>query len=205
MVSGNQLLKRYRVLESGTETLLMIDRSDIACILSALFLCHNSLTTTPDINNGLDTQHFNILSWWSSAVKHRQQKDSTNCTSFQKLLCLLQYFNQTSNSTGGIGDPVTIHRRVSKSAPDWRNVTNRINVRNCQVFDEGLIEDSPSDYLRVDFANEYIGGGVLRHVLLTYSLTLYLLVYIYQYYLIRVRSCRDACKRKFYLSYIQKC
>jgi hypothetical protein len=58
---------------------------------------------------------------------------------------------------------VTFRRQVLKyeEIPDWENSTKPICP--IQVFDKGTIEDSTA-HLHGDFANEYIGGGVLSGV-----------------------------------------
>ncbi|KAJ3105222.1 rRNA-binding ribosome biosynthesis protein rpf2 [Phlyctochytrium planicorne] len=58
---------------------------------------------------------------------------------------------------------MTIFRRCihPKSYPDWVNLSS--STSDVQLFEDGTIEDSGSDFLRLDFANKIIGGGVLGH------------------------------------------
>ena len=46
-----------------------------------------------------------------------------------------------------------------KTPPDWDNLTTKLSPVTVHV--EGFIEDSPA-ILHADFANEFIGGGVLH-------------------------------------------
>jgi len=54
---------------------------------------------------------------------------------------------------------IIVHRQVLKKTVDWKNSTKKI--RKCIVSAKGTIEDSDAE-LHADFANEYIGGGVLH-------------------------------------------
>ena len=69
---------------------------------------------------------------------------------------------------------------------DWEN--SAVKLCNVTVDTKGRIEDCEKS-LHADFANQYIGGGVLTGVNNLLSLSLSLLI----------SMCRDVCKRKSYL------
>lgn len=80
-----------------------------------------------------------------------------------KLLCLLTYFDRIRQSeTDFLAMNVSIRRQaVDKKEPGvfWGKCELPLGSFSCEP--NGVIEDSHGD-LQVDFANEYIGGGVLQ-------------------------------------------
>jgi len=79
----------------------------------------------------------------------------------EKVNCLINYFRRVSHTIPrGL---VTFTRRFVTpfALPDWRNSQRR--VRNLRVLSQGTIEDDGGGMLQVDFANAYVGGGVLSH------------------------------------------
>jgi poly(ADP-ribose) glycohydrolase len=73
-----------------------------------------------------------------------------------KLTCLLHYFHRLSKQAPQ--GSVTIRRQVLLEFPDFKTSVKRI--RGVYVREKGAIEDAQGA-LQVDFANRYIGGGVL--------------------------------------------
>mmetsp|Transcript_18958 Transcript_18958/g.73043 ORF Transcript_18958/g.73043 Transcript_18958/m.73043 type:complete len:644 (+) Transcript_18958:1-1932(+) len=73
-----------------------------------------------------------------------------------KLVCLITYFSRVTRipPTGR----VTFHRQVLATPPDWEN--SEALLREVKVVKKGLIEEF-NDTLQADFANKFIGGGVL--------------------------------------------
>jgi hypothetical protein len=59
---------------------------------------------------------------------------------------------------------VSFHRKSMQDFPDFRNCDKTLNDIKLIVSDDGLIEDSECSYQKVDFANKFIGGGVLHRV-----------------------------------------
>ena len=78
----------------------------------------------------------------------------------EKLKCIINYFRRvTTNMPNGV---VSFERRYRRDQqlPDWHS-SNK-NLTNLTVFSDGVIETEGKGLLQVDFANQYIGGGVLR-------------------------------------------
>ena len=78
------------------------------------------------------------------------------------MLCLLQYFSQLMQAEKNGDDlsqvKLSFERLVLRQTPDWSNCNKQLGVLlSC----EGLIEDNHAA-LQVDFANKFIGGGVLQ-------------------------------------------
>lgn len=79
----------------------------------------------------------------------------------QKCLCFLAYFNYLATAPPEfLAEVVSFSRRVvpDSSAEDWKAATEKLSeVR----IEQGRIEDA-ANCLHADFANAYLGGGVLR-------------------------------------------
>ena len=73
-----------------------------------------------------------------------------------KFLMFLHYFERVTKQmpTGKI----TIRRQICQKYPDWG--TSRTPLAKLNVHEEGVIEDSVG-MLHADFANQFIGGGVI--------------------------------------------
>ena len=81
----------------------------------------------------------------------------------EKLKCMINYFRKRID--GRCADSiVTFTRRAltEKHLPHWKKSAKLL--RNLRIDSKGTIEDVQNmGMLEVDFANAYIGGGVLGH------------------------------------------
>jgi poly(ADP-ribose) glycohydrolase len=83
----------------------------------------------------------------------------------EKLNCILNYFEMISKNSNFLHSllvptgNVTFKRQVVEDFPDWKNSTTKLCPLD--ILDEGSIEDSSPEYSQVDFANSFIGGGVI--------------------------------------------
>jgi len=78
-----------------------------------------------------------------------------------KFKCILNYFERVTNK-----EPlnnVTFYRRQLNilKRPDWMNSPVTFSNQKLEIFEEGFIEDA-HDAAQVDFANMFLGGGVLE-------------------------------------------
>ncbi|KAH8273412.1 hypothetical protein KR026_003779 [Drosophila bipectinata] len=139
---------------------LSLSQQQIACLLANAFLCtfprRNTLkrkseySTFPDIN-------FNRL------------YQSSGPAVLEKLKCIMHYFRRVcpterdaSNVPSGC---VTFLRRSGKPEHqvDWSQSAAPLGSVPLHVDAAGTIEDEGVGLLQVDFANKYLGGGVLGH------------------------------------------
>ena len=77
---------------------------------------------------------------------------------------MFNYFRRVTceESEGGRGLVTFTRRFVSPFAlPDWRG--SKVRLRRLKTCVRGRIEDEGEGMLQVDFANAYVGGGVLGH------------------------------------------
>jgi len=76
----------------------------------------------------------------------------------EKLKCLLCYFSIAVKScSNGL---VTFKRKVVRDVPEWHNSIKSFNLLH--LTSKGTIEVDGKGMLQADFANKFVGGGVLR-------------------------------------------
>ncbi|XP_016942495.2 poly(ADP-ribose) glycohydrolase [Drosophila suzukii] len=148
------------LLKQHKNASLSLSQQQIACLLANAFLCtfprRNTLkrkseySTFPDIN-------FNRL------------YQSTGAAVLEKLKCIMHYFRRVcpterddSNVPTGV---VTFVRRsgLPEHQVDWSQSAAPLGDVPLHVDAKGTIEDEGVGLLQVDFANKYLGGGVLGH------------------------------------------
>lgn len=133
------------LLLANREASLSLTQYQAAVLLANAFFC----TFGP---NPLDFQHWFSLSSWLT----------DDCDgSIAKLFCIFHYFRRIkAQMPNGV---VTFHRRVLTTPllVDW--ATCKLPLLPVVVTVEGRIEDDAPGMLHADFANMYIGGGVLGH------------------------------------------
>uniref|UniRef100_A0A183AJR4 poly(ADP-ribose) glycohydrolase n=1 Tax=Echinostoma caproni TaxID=27848 RepID=A0A183AJR4_9TREM len=79
----------------------------------------------------------------------------------EKLRCLLHYFHRVTEITP-TGTVTFTRRRLAGFTPDWSSSTRSFDQLRIHVNAQGTIEDSGPCTIHVDFANRYLGGGVLN-------------------------------------------
>ncbi|XP_068725085.1 poly(ADP-ribose) glycohydrolase-like isoform X1 [Montipora capricornis] len=132
---------------------LTLSQEQVACLLANAFFCtfprrnsckHSEYSTFPDIN-------FNRL--------FQGGKGGTNSVKTEKLQAIFHYFRRVTKQmpTGTL----TFQRQIVKSGdmPAWERCS--ASFGKIHVSTKGTIEDNGIGFLQVDFANKYIGGGVI--------------------------------------------
>ncbi|CAC5366747.1 PARG [Mytilus coruscus] len=141
------------LLKKGKTRSITLSQQQIACLLANAFFC-----TYPRRNaKGKSSEFFNYPS-----INFNSLYDGMpNCVKLEKLKCIIQYFSRvTKNMPTGL---VTFTRQHVGliDFPKWDNLDT--TLRDLHVSAEGTIEDDGEGLLQVDFANKYLGGGVLTH------------------------------------------
>ncbi|KAL3847294.1 hypothetical protein ACJMK2_018213 [Sinanodonta woodiana] len=136
------------------EKSIVLNRQQIASILACGFLC-----LFPDKDRGrgqkLDTVNFTqFLTLLSSQSQ------------IAKLRCILNYFERVLQQWNNLTGNVIYTRQVIPleelpTLDTWLNCN--FDLCHLEVHQDGLIEDAGCEAMEVDFANRYIGGGVLRN------------------------------------------
>ncbi|KAK2566418.1 Poly(ADP-ribose) glycohydrolase [Acropora cervicornis] len=132
---------------------LTMSQEQAACLLANAFFCtfprrnsckHSEYSTFPDVN-------FNRL--------FQGGKGGTNSVKTEKLQAIFHYFRRVTKEmpTGTL----TFQRQIvtSSDMPAWERCC--ASFGKIHVSTKGTIEDNGTGFLQVDFANKYIGGGVI--------------------------------------------
>ena len=141
---GLPLLKKQ---ESYSITL---SQHQAACLLANAFLC-----TFPRRNSGGPGSEYR---YYPGINFNQLLSGNPNTKLMHKLKCIFHYLEVVTDSLP-IGT-LTFTRQVCSVLPQWEKL-----VRPCTKLyatSRGLIEDDGHGMLQADFANKFIGGGVLR-------------------------------------------
>lgn len=142
------LLKRH------TNASISLSQLQVASLLTNAFFCtfpHGKFRddTYQDIN-------FNNL------FECFSEKDlDRSAVIVEKLRCILHYFHRVTSQASANG-MITIQRRYipNSKCPKWHKMYDNYLPPLC-IHNTGTIEGDGEGLLQVDFANKYIGGGVL--------------------------------------------
>jgi len=140
------------LLRSGMTHKVTMSKQQAAAILCNQFLC-----TFPTDMTHFNSEEYNQCNF-SLIFQLNTKRKSMN----QKMKTLIHYFDRISKE--GIGQGNITYERVSVNKfPDWRTADNKFKEDMLVVDKSGMIENEGMGMLQADFANEYIGGGVLNH------------------------------------------
>lgn len=139
------------LLKCGTNGAVTFSQQQIATLLANAFLCTfprrntqrrgSEYRTFPDIN-------FNRLF------------QTPGPAVAEKLKCFLYYFKRVAEQTP-LGTVTVARRGAGIRAPEWSECGATFEAVRMHVASAGTIEDQGNGLLQVDFANKYLGGGVL--------------------------------------------
>lgn len=138
------------LLKSGQERTLSMSQLQIGCLLANAFFCtfprRNTRKSNSEYCNYPDINFNRLFSGPSDeAVK------------MEKLKCIVNYFRRiTKDEPTGM---LTFHRRVLLEPIEWS--TAKHELADMLFLESGYIEREGHGLLQVDFANKFIGGGVL--------------------------------------------
>ncbi|KAL6066759.1 poly(ADP-ribose) glycohydrolase [Balamuthia mandrillaris] len=140
--------KAIPLLLPQVEASVSFTKEQIACLMASSFMC--TLWAQP--------------SWYSSHAFPDFALDSlyaySGDASAAILQCIIHYFDRLCEDGIPLGTVSYTRRALQKdSKPDWPYSDKLVQKVTCHI--EGFIEDC-ADSLHADFANQYIGGGVLR-------------------------------------------
>ncbi|XP_069104983.1 uro-adherence factor A-like [Argopecten irradians] len=132
----------------------VISRRCVASILACGFLCLFEERGKPWISHQL-TNVINFTNFFKNLQMSSQ---------FAKLRCILNYFEQVGERGKNLEGNVTFVRQVitreeMPTMDSWLNCD--LSLCPLKVYEDGVIEDAGCQAVEVDFANKYIGGGVL--------------------------------------------
>ncbi|KAL8565004.1 hypothetical protein ACOMHN_003380 [Nucella lapillus] len=138
--------------KGGKVKKLTLSQQQIACLLANAFFCtfplrNSKMRTSSDYSDYPDINFCHLFV--GDPVPRK----------LQKIQCIIHYFKRVlQESLTGI---VTFSRQTLSSGHNWQGSME--NLSQLHVSSTGTIEDNGRGMLQVDFANKYIGGGVLGH------------------------------------------
>ncbi|XP_054711847.1 poly(ADP-ribose) glycohydrolase-like isoform X2 [Uloborus diversus] len=146
------------LLKESNNHCITMSQKQIGCLLSNAFFC-----TFPRRNLGSKRQR------WNQPHEFSRYPDINFNRLFygtkrgippvlaEKLKCLFNYFKRiTTKEPSGT---VSFHRQYIEEMPNWEDSVR--GIRPAVVRSSGFIETEGQGMLQVDFANKFVGGGVL--------------------------------------------
>ncbi|XP_076454449.1 poly(ADP-ribose) glycohydrolase-like [Babylonia areolata] len=139
------------LLKRGKAKKLTLSQHQISSLLANAFFCtfplRNSRTRASEYSDYPDINFSHLFT--GDPVQRK----------LQKLQCIVHYFKRVLfKSPTGI---VTFSRQMLVDSHKWASSMD--NLTQLHVSSTGTIEDNGRGMLQVDFANKYLGGGVLGH------------------------------------------
>lgn len=139
------LTKPVPLLKRGMNHSLTLSQEQISCLLSNAFFC-----TFPR-RNSRKTEYYNYPD-----INFFRLFEGSSSRKIEKLKTLMCYFKTvTEQMPNGL---VTFTRRSLEDPVDWRSSEKQLT--RLHITCEGTIEDDGHGMLQVDFANQFVGGGV---------------------------------------------
>lgn len=133
---------------------ISLSQQQIACLLANAFLCtfprRNASDNNSEYKNYPSINFMPLFQYSNEAV-------------LEKIQCICSYFTMVCKQMPvGV---VTFTRRSMKPSelPDWDVDQSAISSTLMHISTKGTIEDDGVGMLQVDFANKYVGGGVLGY------------------------------------------
>ncbi|XP_025207633.1 poly(ADP-ribose) glycohydrolase [Melanaphis sacchari] len=138
---------------------ISLSQMQIACLLANAFLCtfpHRNVSNSKSEYS--EYPYINFNGFFQLMVT-----SSANHYLYEKLKCIICYFRKVTSANSVYNGIVTYSRRrlPSGDLPYWLQSTKKLT--NLYISSDGTIEDNGDGMLQVDFANKFIGGGVLGH------------------------------------------
>ncbi|WAQ96761.1 PARG-like protein [Mya arenaria] len=137
------------LLKEKTNLSLTLSQQQVGCLLANAFFC-----TFPRRNAKNKTSEFSKYPGINFNTLFMGPPTSIK---FEKIKCLVNYFNRFFKETPT--GTVTFTRQYIDKMPDWERDGKQLSALH--VSSEGTIEDDGVGMLQVDFANQFLGGGVL--------------------------------------------
>lgn len=136
------------LLKQKSNHSISMSQKQIACLLANAFLC--TFPNRAKRNSDFPEINFNRL--------YASQGRSV----INKIKCIIKYFQIFLSNPAAHTGVLTFQRRYidPDDFPDWKNLDKKFSSIKWHVNSSGTIEEGYR-MLQVDFANRYLGGGVL--------------------------------------------
>lgn len=142
------------LLKQGNNKSVSLSQQQVASLLANAFLC-----TFPRRNSYSSSHEYATY----PAINFSRLFRCTGQAVLEKIKCICHYFRRVTAIPAPTG-VLTITRRyvTAKDFPKWNILNVSVACARLRVDGTGTIEDATGE-LQVDFANKYMGGGVLGH------------------------------------------
>ncbi|XP_011308366.1 poly(ADP-ribose) glycohydrolase [Fopius arisanus] len=146
------------LLKKHTNCSISMSQLQVASLLANAFFC-----TFPR-RNSMNPQseyamypHINLNSLFAC---YKEERPNRSAAVAEKLKCLFHYFRRVT--TTAPEGTITVQRRYipKEDCPRWDRLHNLLPALH--ITSSGTIEAQGAGLLQVDFANKYVGGGVLN-------------------------------------------
>eukprot|EP00118_Oscarella_pearsei_P008777 m.46863 g.46863 ORF g.46863 m.46863 type:complete len:618 (+) comp33742_c0_seq2:56-1909(+) len=140
------------LLEQQKDHRITMTQEQISCLLANAFFCTFPRRNTQKAGSEYSSYPtINFSSLFEGGFRGQSPVQAN------KLSCLMNYFRRvtTKAPTG----TVTFHRQSIQDFPSWDRSVSKFTKLHATV--DGSIEDDGQGMLQVDFANKFVGGGVL--------------------------------------------
>lgn len=138
--------KPIPLLKRGMNHSITMSQEQVACLLANAFFC-----TFPR-RNSRKTEYCNYPD-----INFFRLFEGSSSRKTEKLKTLMCYFKSvTEQKPTGL---VTFSRQILDKHPNWKS--SQTLLTRLHITSEGTIEDDGYGMLQVDFANKFVGGGVI--------------------------------------------
>nr|CDS19301.1 polyADP ribose glycohydrolase [Echinococcus granulosus] len=144
------------LLLRNQEASVSLSQFQIACLLANAFYCTFPCRSTRSKRS--EYSNFPFINF--GILMSRGYRNQTKSTD-HKVLCILHYFNRVLSSDPS-GRIVTYTRRCLDQPPDFVSSDAKFKSIAFGVSSTCLIEDADPGTIQVNFADRFLGGGVLR-------------------------------------------
>lgn len=148
--------KPIPLAKKGHNCVLVLTQRQIASLLANAFFCtfphRNRIRRDPSRPSGYsEYADFPRINFSTLFMPNR--------CNLEKLKFIMHYFRRVTESPRD--NIVTFERRSLGTFVNWKSSDRKVSGTKLHVSSIGTIEDLGENMLQVDFANEFIGGGVL--------------------------------------------
>lgn len=142
------------ILRQSEKGILFLNKAQCACLLFHMFFC-----TTVSQANTLLPKTYSLIEWYNTTSPHKNPRDAAKIA---KLECFLNYARRMKahlpeTETISI-ERVCLDTNTDYGANSWSKASELLSE---VVMKEGSIQEAKGA-LQIDFANRFLGGGVLR-------------------------------------------
>ncbi|XP_065838087.1 poly(ADP-ribose) glycohydrolase-like isoform X2 [Oscarella lobularis] len=140
------------LLKQQQDHCITMTQEQISCLLANAFFC-----TFPRRNSHKTASEYSTYPSINFNSLFEGGYRGASSVQMNKLSCMMNYFRRVTTKvpTGTI----TFHRRKLQDFPAWDRSVSKFT--KLHVTHRGTIEDDGQGMLQMDFANKYVGGGVL--------------------------------------------